>query len=138
MNKLFIVVIANTLLINGCSYTSVKVPAVVRSHAQQPQPMQVQRMTLTDKQMLKGKRLAKKVKKQLIVAQDEAVKAGGRVHVVCPSKVPSAITDELKDIGVSYTVDYFVNTGYIIELSKNNSDVTKSKNLSFSETQAGK
>lgn len=138
MNKIFIILIVSAVWLNGCGHTPITVPPAVQSNMQQPQPMQVQKMSLTDKQMVKGKRLAKKVKKQLIVAQDEAVKAGGNVHVVCPATVPAAILSELEGIGVGYTVDYFSKTGYVIELSKDSDNITKSKGMTFSETQVGK
>lgn len=82
------------------------------------QKINSQKFLLSEAQMVVGNQLSPKVKRQLMLAKQEAQKVGGRVQVLCPPNAPQAVLNDFKRAGISYTQDAMLRTGYAVLMSK--------------------
>lgn len=106
----------------GAKPEIIKASQVVEN-GQTVQKIESQKMVVSDAQMVSGKHLSSKVKKQLMIAKQESLKVGGNVHVICPANASNTVINEISNTGVAYTKDNTLNTGYVVVMSKNNDGV---------------
>lgn len=100
----------------------------VTENGQKRQRLDVQKMQLSDAQVVTKDRLSPRIKEQLINTKSSALKTGGYVHVVCPANAPSSVMSDIDKIGIGYSKDTTTASGYTIYLSRDRAEL-KSLNI---------
>lgn len=129
MKKILIAILLMPLALIGCTNTSSKLramwdiatdqsPSTSKPDQYNTPIQQTERVEFSDEQMVSGKHLSKKVKKQLAEVIRMAEKADGSVHVICPATATQIILNEIKETGATYNKDNSINSGYVVILSK--------------------
>jgi hypothetical protein len=78
-----------------------------------------QRLVLEPTQMLvKNAQLSPSVKEQLIAANQDSLKAGGAVKLICPMQTPPKVFAELKSAGIVYEQSYTQDNNFVLVMYK--------------------
>jgi len=107
----------------GAKPEIVKASQVVEN-GQTVQKIDIQKMVVSDEQMVSKNHLSPKVKNQLITAKKESLKVGGNVEVICPASATQNIMNEINMTGVSYRQDETLSNGYVVVLSRSNEGIS--------------
>jgi|GEM_PF-1425266 len=105
----------------GAKPVLVKAPVVVED-GEKRQRIDVQKMLLSDDQVVSGGRLSPDVKNHLRTAKNEARKVGGQVLVICPKSASPSVIRDIRNTGVDVEQDRSLTSGYVLVLSRNRAD----------------
>ena len=110
----------------GVAPETVKASGVIENGVNKQQ-IDVQKMILSNGQVISNDTLSDNIKQQLSNASFEAKKTGGIVHVLYPPNTSANVLQDLRSTGVSLEQNGTANGNFTILLARNQSDLSAAK-----------
>lgn len=110
----------------GVAPETVKASGVIENGVNKQQ-IDVQKMILSNGQVISNDNLSDNIKQQLSNASFEAKKTGGIVHVLYPPNTSANVLQDLRSTGVSLEQNGTANGNFTILLARNQSDLSAAK-----------
>ncbi len=110
----------------GVAPETVKASGVIENGVNKQQ-IDVQKMILSNGQVISNDNLSDNIKQQLSNASFEAKKTGGIVHVLYPPNTSANVLQDLRSTGVSLEQNGAANGNFTILLARNQSDLSAAK-----------